>query len=1187
MGKTKKLYLAKRMLAMILAVAMSVTMVPQTVFAAPADDTAVEDIVDAAAEKNDADIPADGDVPGDGTEQQDTGDIVSDGTAADGAGDTDGAGDAGDGASDADGTEGTGDAVIPADKGGDDTATDGDANENNNETNGTGKAETNAEGDTPAAQSSYKITLDGAFETKAEYAGPNTASHFAYIMSYVTLTKDGEEVTDSTETAKITTTWKQKGEDGNYTDIAGNAAPKNAGSYQAVLTYPKQDGVHEGAELIVNCEITKAPVTITLAGLNYDNKLSVKPGTKKSGITTPTIDYIDSGNNELEVTDVTLDMEIKNAVTDAALGADDVLTKDGDYCMVITPSFKEGISAEKKDNQELKEFFTVDIVMAELINTQVVVTLADKYKQEGEDTATRITKEYNGEAVAAPKETDDYTVKVQYYDETDGNYKDLTNELAGGEVKTAGEWDIYEGCEVGADGKVKAPVNADTYTYKVVYAGKEGVYAASEDYVTVEITQAELKVEPVHSASELKVPENTTAAEVLAKLDYRVTNKAGTDVTAEVKAKHIWGTSYDDCYKSQIYEPLFTLQESADGTSWTDIDADNMEYELSKDSQYRVAFTGRKAVLYENGRYGQIIDDINNDIYGTNGVDTNYRTIAAEGKELAVKVEPGTKAVIDVEGLLGEKKGAKTIAELKAKQYDGAPIYTSRSQYKNQVKLTGADGTAIRTEQREFTYTWYRYSYGDRIDALVAETNKTLNDSDWYLFDDDIISTKDAGAYKLVISYDDLIDPETYHYADPVTVYFAIDPKQVTIEPKEESYEVLEGRSIGEFFHGEKEIEYTVKAVDGNDLPRENVVPRGQIVKRTTADPAVPDVTYDQDGYNWDVSFEKKENVSYVFQGTEIRYFDRDDYEYYEDSNYTCYASEVVTNNGTAERKDTSLNTVEKPITVVPMGTQQVTIAVDTTKWVAQEKVYDAKPFTVEKLVPSGVVSVKKADGTEATDLKLTYVAAYTNADGYVEDRELKDIVDAGSYDLYVRFDGDKDYAPFGRNEEAAYPANLGLKVGTFKITKKEIALTADLEKSYKAGTSVYDVLQDVRSRYQVTGCVPGQEEPFADKNADGYLWAFDYWGPVFYVTEKGSNDQLDTRDKLKRDKTYEVRYDADNVSLVGYAGWDTVNDVAICPYLDYKVSNAILQSHLYIITTLQGYPFRPKLIRMIPCIRL
>ena len=314
-------------------------------------------------------------------------------------------------------------------------------------------------------------------------------------MSYVTLTKDGEEVTDSTETAKITTTWKQKGEDGNYTDIAGNAAPKNAGSYQAVLTYPKQDGVHEGAELIVNCEITKAPVTITLAGLNYDNKLSVKPGTKKSGITTPTIDYIDSGNNELEVTDVTLDMEIKNAVTDAALGADDVLTKDGDYCMVITPSSKQGISAEKKDNQELKEFFTVDIVMAELINTQVVVTLADKYKQEGEDTATRITKEYNGEAVAAPKETDAYTVKVQYYDETDGNYKDLTNELAGGEVKTAGEWDIYEGCEVGADGKVKAPVNADTYTYKVVYAGKEGVYAASEDYVTVEITQAELRVE--------------------------------------------------------------------------------------------------------------------------------------------------------------------------------------------------------------------------------------------------------------------------------------------------------------------------------------------------------------------------------------------------------------------------------------------------------------------------------------------------------------------------------------------------------------------------------------------------------------------------------------------------------------------------------------------------------------------
>lgn len=1149
MGKTKKRYRVRRILALILAAAMSVTMVPQTVFAAPADDTAVEDIVDAEAEKNDADTPIDGNASEDGAGQKDAGDIVSDGTSADsatdGASDTEGTG--GD-VPDADVTEGTDDAAIPADNDGKDAAV-------NDNVNDTGKAETKAEGDTPAAQSSYKITLDGEFETKVEYAGQNRPSPFADIMDYVTLTKDGEDA-DDTEKAKITTVWKQKGEGETYTDIAGNAAPKNAGSYQAVLTYPKQDGVHEGAELTVNCEIAKASVEITISGLSGDDKLNVKPGTKKSGITTPAIDYIYSGNNELDVTDVTLAMEIKNAVTDVALGADDVLTKDGDYCMVLTPSFKEGISAEKTNNQELKPF-TVDIEMAELIQTQVVVTLADVHKQEGEPAATQITKEYNGEAVAAPKETDDYTVKVQYLDEADGNYKDLTNELAGEEVKTAGEWAAYSNCEVSADGKVMAPVNAGSYTYKVVYAGKDGVYAASEGSATVKITRAELKVEPVYNnASELKVPENTTAAEVLAKVDYKVTNKAGTDVTAKVKAKHIWGTSYSTAGQSQIYEPLFTLQESADGTSWTDIETYQMDDELSKDSQYRLAFTGRKAVLWQNGRYNKFVDDINSDRdnnYGTiNGVDLNYLTTAADGKEMAVKVEAGTRAVIDVSGLLGENKGAKTIAELKAKQYDGAPIYTSRSQYKNQVKLTGADGAPIRTEQREFTYTWYRYSYGDRIDAQVAETNQTLADYMWN--QSNMVAPSSAGVYKLIISYNDLIDPQTYNYADPVTVYFAIDPRQVTIEPKEESYEILEGTSVWEFFHGEKEIVYTVKAVEG-ELPKESIVPRGKIVKRTTATPAVSDEVYDQDVYD-EASFEKKEGVSYVLQGMEIRYYDEEYREYCHDYDYTCYASEVVTNNGTAERKDTPLNTVEKPITVVPMGTQQVTIAVDTTKWVAQEKEYDAKPFTVEKLVPSGVVSVKGADGADITGLKLTYVAAYTSDYGAVENGELKDIVGAGSYDLYVRFDGDKDYAPFGRND-AAYPANLGLKLGTFKITRREIALTANLDVSYKAGTYVDDVLENVRSRYQVNNYVSGQEEAFADKDYYGYLKAWDNNGPDFYIAEKGTNNRLGDWDKLGRNKTYEVRYDSETSTMTYDYLWDSENGVNYTPATDYTVSNA------------------------------
>lgn len=411
-------------------------------------------------------------------------------------------------------------------------------------------------------------------------------------------------------------------------------------------------------------------------------------------------------------------------------------------------------------------------------------------------------------------------------------------------------------------------------------------------------------------------------------------------------------------------------------------------------------------------------------------------------------------------------------------------------------------------------------------------------------------SPRDAGVYKLEISYEDKIDPETFNYADPEVVYFAIDPRQVVITPEAESYEILEGRSVGDFFHGEKEIKYEAKAADGKSLPEEDVYPRGQVVKKTTATPAVPDEPYDQDDYNWDTYFERKEGVSYVLQGLEMRYRDKWG-DYNTDYNYTCTADELVD----GARKSTPLNTVTKPVSVVPMGDQKITITADTTKWAAKEKPYDAKPFEVKDLVPDGMVSVKKADGTDVSGLKLTYDVYYTDVDGFVSTSDLKYVVDAGSYELYVRFDGDKDYAPYGWNDELGYPARLGVKLGAFKITKREIALKADLDESYTAGIYASDIVDEVKQRFEVTNYVKGQEEAFAEKNYDNTLKAWGESGPDFYVAEKDSGKRVD--DKLKRDKTYEVRYDNENSWLVDDSDcWDSVNGVAIKPAADYTVKN-------------------------------
>lgn len=248
MGKTKKRYPASRILALILAVAMSVTMIPQTALAAPADDSATENLVNDIATEGGDDADADAN-KGTGSDDADTNTDID--------------------SSDADTGKNTGSDEVDGNNGADD-----------------GMAEVNADDNTPVTKPVYEIAISGDFISKAEYSGNN---RFTDITTGMVLKKDGEEVTDPDEIAKITCTWKQKGADDAYVAMPTGSAPKDAGSYQAVLIYPAVEGVHDGAEFMEDCEITKAPVTIALEDTDGDGRQNVKPGTKRSAVAIPTI----------------------------------------------------------------------------------------------------------------------------------------------------------------------------------------------------------------------------------------------------------------------------------------------------------------------------------------------------------------------------------------------------------------------------------------------------------------------------------------------------------------------------------------------------------------------------------------------------------------------------------------------------------------------------------------------------------------------------------------------------------------------------------------------------------------------------------------------------------------------------------------------------------------------------------
>ena len=1167
MGKITKLYQTRRILAMILAVTMVVGMIPSTALAAPSSDgaqTAENDAAVQTAEGTEEDsstdvTTSDEDNTAAGTEETVTG---ADDTAAD-----------------------TGDTVT-----GDDNAT-VNTGENASDSNAAADADNTATAvDEPAPRAEkpvYEIVTDD-LETKVVYTG-----YSVFDLGSVKLkkTENGSSETEPALDAGVTYAWKVQGTDESYTAMAAGAEPINAGTYELTLSYPAVADVHDGAEKTVICEITKAPVEI-LVGDYQDGRIMVAPGTLKETIK-PMVARVNSVQNAIDPDELVLTVDgVRDAITGTEVNDGTKLKKNGDYVMDITPSFKADAAADRKavfENYEL-ESFTADIVVTDLIETIVEVKLTDKWKPDEETEATSITaKVYDGKPAEAPKLTDDYTYVVKYYDAASGDYVELKSQ-DGKTVPVTGEWADYSGSKLDQDGKVMPPTDAGSYTYYVVYAGEEGIYTKSSGEIDVEIEPAMLTVEATNKES-LKVLEGATAQEVLSKITYKVTkvtNKDGKetteDVTKTMKAGGVWGTGFDDSNVSQIYEPLFTLQESEDGSSWKNIEDEG--YRLVADKKYRVIYDGKKAIYNADGTYSHRTDV--NDDSNINGVDYNYETDTTPttaDKAIEVEVTPGAEVEIDVTKLLGDKKGALTIADLTAKTYDGKPIYGARSEYKNVVGVKPKEGNdTIKTLLREFTYTWERYdSADDLLDAQIQEENQTngfaswgpADEYDWYEMSSTDISPKNAGVYKLTITYEDQYnDGKLYYAKEPAVVYYAIDPVQVKIVPKGE-YKELDGHNGYDLLYKKHDSStYELQAVDGSKtspiVSGDFVEPRWEIIEtRQQEAPAEPDVSiYDYEN-PWDLYFERNDKVSYVLQGSDLGqfyYYEDEDggvyYDFYSDPNYTCYSSEKIeigdanaSGKKEVDRKDTFLNETAS-ITVNPMGTKKLTIEVNAAAWGTKEKEYDAKPFTLDELLKGGVVTVKDEDGKEITGKELSDLGI--SYDGYMPGNDnstpLEWFTDAGEYVLYAFFYGNETYAPLKSPENPdSYwnPDDWGVKIGTFKITPRTISLKAALPETYTAGVTAEDVLNAIPGNITVENYATDDAWAFTEYRDWDEEYGEDYYymeawsddgdkfDPFFRIYEKGAKTPVPYNTTLTRDTVYEVRYDTERSSLsYQFYGW-------------------------------------------------
>lgn len=487
--------------------------------------------------------------------------------------------------------------------------------------------------------------------------------------------------------------------------------------------------------------------------------------------------------------------------------------------------------------------------------------------------------------------------------------------------------------------------------------------------------------------------------------------------------------------------------------------------------------------------------------------------------------------------------------------------------------------TWYRHYQRRYSdYTDYLITDATGEKWVEADPDNFNNPANWEAMSSNSIPSA-AGVYKLVITYDDA-EKNEYH-ASSAAVYYAIDKAQVKATLTGE-YKVLSNTNIADFI---KETEanivnnHALYQIDGETETKLNwtydiyydidvevletlLVPKVDVSGNEVLDdkgepvmvPATRGVYHycaedggyyealDADGKQLteeDVTryyYENDNDYSYgtfredaIYQVTaDVNFYigSRTD-EPYVFTDYT-FIKDAETNEKVVHtvRETESLND-KIDITVEKMGDKVIEIVVDEDKLGTLEKEYDGMAFDLQSVIKDAVKVVYTAPETpeagttdgeteKVLDLPLTYEWYGTDWDdyGYRNTGYLPEAVDAGEYTLYASYYGDTTYAAADR-----------VAVATVTITPKEVTVTVP-EMTTTAGQSVGDFCNGYffQTSLGIEGMIPAEAYAF---EYDSYMGGFSAWGYnkiEFEVYDAETEERLYYDDVLKGEKTYTVK---------------------------------------------------------------
>ena len=488
-----------------------------------------------------------------------------------------------------------------------------------------------------------------------------------------------------------------------------------------------------------------------------------------------------------------------------------------------------------------------------------------------------------------------------------------------------------------------------------------------------------------------------------------------------------------------------------------------------------------------------------------------------------------------------------------SKTYDGNRIFENRAAYKL-AEVVDKDGAAVaQGTDSKLTYSWYKLtqvdesckdSAGDvdpvKLQAYLAKQEQNsagyyknffkyvgsydINRRPIYEWTNPgVISPKDAGVYKLQITYN---DPTAETHADTAFVCFVINKQQVSIVfDEDKSYEEYSGIKAEEFFK-DKELFYSVKPQLTTPLSGEEL--KEQCALKGTANEYELEWS---DNYYYSLKFKlQKKKEQQAAEGnneadgagsSEPEYEDvnaldalEKDAEYriavdkftlfndYGDygelsKNYTTEETTLLVKKAETEsEEDTAEN--EYSTETKPLSTDTVPLKVNS-MGETELTFGDIEPITVEKTYDKVPVSEYKAeseDETFAEKIKAIqpYKTAsadtnkeYVNVEDLSEGLEIEwryypdpdddydywqvteiDTENAGKYEVYLSFRGNADYAPIGKT-----------LVAEALVKQRELVIRpAELENEVTAGTKVGGLYEELKDNLIIEGDIVPEDQP-------------------------------------------------------------------------------------------------------------